>query len=148
MREVRRAELVEEPEVRRAEPAPPEEGPVEVASDATASSAQHPNSVTQPEESGNVAETTETTSRKTKRTEPEAKTIKPRAKRKDQTVVSKRRAYERAYPPQPNPESDGPPSFGRGRVRARFVGVTEDGSWMLALPSNKIIVVPPPPAYR
>ena len=147
MREVRRAEPVEEPEVRRAEPAPPEEGPVEVAPDATASS-QAPNSVTQPEENGNVAETAETTSRKTKQTEVEPKAVKPPVKRKEQTAISKRRAYERAYPPQPNPELEGPPPSGRGRVRARFVGVTEDGNWMLALPSNKIIVVPPPPAYR
>ncbi|HWM26542.1 MAG TPA: protein kinase [Chthoniobacterales bacterium] len=145
MREVRRAELVEEPEVRRAEPAPPEEGPAEVASDTTASSDPQPSSVTQSEESGNVAETAETTSRKEKRTDPEPKAVKPRAKKTERTATSRRRAGPRTYPPQPNPELEAPPM---PRVRARFVGVTPEGNWMLELPSNKIIVVPPPPTYR
>ncbi|HEV2840937.1 MAG TPA: protein kinase [Chthoniobacterales bacterium] len=144
MREVRRAELVEEPEVRRAEPAPPEEGPAEVAPDTTASSDQQSNSVTQPEERGNIAETAEKPSRKVKRTEPEPKAARPRAKKTARTATS-RRAEARTYPPQPMPELDAPPM---PRVRARFVGVTADGNWMLELPSNKIIVVPPPPPYR
>ena len=33
----------------------------------------------------------------------------------------------------------------RGVARARFVGTTPDGMWMLALPSHEIVVVPPPP---
>ena len=33
----------------------------------------------------------------------------------------------------------------KGRVRARFIGVTADGNWMLALPKDKIVIVPPPP---
>ena len=143
MREVRRAELVEEPEVRRAEPAPPEEGPAEVVTDTTASSDQQSNFATQPEESGNVAGTTETASRKVKRTEPEPKAIKPRAKKTERIATTRRRSETRAYPPQPMVEFEG-----RGSVRARFVGVTADGNWMLALPSNKIIIVPPPPTYR
>lgn len=145
MREVRRAELVEEPEVRRAEPAPPEEGPVEDAPNTTASSDQPPNAVTQPEESGNLAETAETTSRKVKRTDPKPKAVKPRAKKTERTVTSTRRVETRTYPPQPMPEFGAPPM---PRVRARFVGVTADGNWMLELPSNKIIVVPPPPTSR
>ena len=35
----------------------------------------------------------------------------------------------------------------RGVARARFVGTTPDGMWMLALPSHEIVVVPPPPGY-
>lgn len=31
-----------------------------------------------------------------------------------------------------------------GMVHARFVGTTPDGQWMLALPSHKIMIVPPP----
>lgn len=145
MREVRRAELVEEPEVRRAEPAPPEEGPVEDAPNATASSDQQPISAMQPEESGNPAETAEAPSLKVKRTDPEPKAVKPRAKKTERTATSRRRVETRTYPPQPMPESGAPPL---PRVRARFVGVTAEGNWMLELPSNKIIVVPPPPAYR
>jgi hypothetical protein len=33
----------------------------------------------------------------------------------------------------------------RGRVKARFIGVTADGNWMLSLPKDKIVIVPPPP---
>ena len=32
-----------------------------------------------------------------------------------------------------------------GMVHARLVGTTRDGQWMLALPSRKIMIVPPPP---
>ncbi|MEP6685379.1 MAG: protein kinase [Verrucomicrobiota bacterium] len=35
----------------------------------------------------------------------------------------------------------------RGVKRARFVGTTPDGRWMLELPSNRIVVVPPPPGF-
>lgn len=145
MHEVRRAELIEEPEVRRAEPAPPEEGPDEVATDTTASSDQQSNSVTQPEESGNVAEAAKTPSRKVKRTDPEPKAVKRRAKKTERSATTRRRTETRAYPPQPMVEFEGP---AMPRVRARFVGETADGNWMLELPSNKIIVVPPPPTYR
>jgi serine/threonine protein kinase len=54
MREVRRAELLEEPEVRRAEPAPPEEGPVDVAPETSPSSTQPPKSVTRTEKRRDV----------------------------------------------------------------------------------------------
>jgi len=148
MREVRRGELVKEPEVRRAEPAPPEEGPDAAAPETTVSSERQPDAVAQPAESGTVAETAEATSPKAKRTDPEPKAVKQRAKKTERNVTSKRQAYERKYPPQPMPDFAGPAPFGRGSVRARFVGVTADGNWMLALPSNKIIVVPPPPSYR
>jgi serine/threonine-protein kinase len=145
MREVRRAELVEEPEVRRAEPAPPEEGPIEDAPNTMASSDQQPDSVAQPEESGNPAEAAETTSRKVKRTDSEPTAVKPRTKKTERTATPRRRAGPRTYPPQPHPELEAP---SMPRVRARFVGVTPEGNWMLELPSNKIIVVPPPPTYR
>jgi hypothetical protein len=36
----------------------------------------------------------------------------------------------------------------RGVVRARFVGTTPDGQWLMALPSNRIVVVPPPPGFE
>lgn len=39
----------------------------------------------------------------------------------------------------------GLPQLTRGRTRARFIGVTADGNWMFALPSKKIVIVPPPP---
>jgi serine/threonine protein kinase len=34
-----------------------------------------------------------------------------------------------------------------GVVHARFIGTTSDGQWMLALPSKRIMVVPPPPDF-
>jgi hypothetical protein len=54
---------------------------------------------------------------------------------------------ERRVPVTMNPEDAEPPlrPLPRGQVRARFIGVTPDGQWMLSLPSKKIVVVPPPP---
>jgi serine/threonine protein kinase len=149
MREVRRAQPAE-PEVRRAEPAPPEEGPADVAPDTTASSGQHTNSMAQTDESREVeAETAETTSRTLERTDSEPKvSAKSRAKKSERTTKSKRQADEKIYMPQPMSEFEGPrPPLPRGSVRARFVGVTADGRWMLELPSNKIVLVPRPPSY-
>jgi hypothetical protein len=143
MREVRRAEPAE-PEVRRAEPAPPEEGPADVAPGTTASSGQQTSSK---KETRDVeAETAETTSRTVKRTDSEPKiSAKSRAGKTERIANSKRRADEKIYLPQPTSEFEGPmPPLPRGSVRARFVGVTADGRWMLALPSNKIVIVPPP----
>jgi serine/threonine protein kinase len=34
-----------------------------------------------------------------------------------------------------------------GAVHARFVGTTPDGKWLLALPSHKVLAVPPPPDF-
>ena len=147
--EVRRAEPAE-PEVRRAEPAPPEEGPANVAPDTTTSSSQQTNSKAPTEERGDVeAETSETTSRTEKGTDSEAKVeTKSRAKKSERPAKSKRQTDEKIYEQQPMPEFAGPmPPVPRGSVRARFVGVTADGKWMLALPSNKIVIVPPPPSY-
>lgn len=112
------------PEVRRAEPAPPAEGPEEVGPDAALESERIVKSEAKIETKAPA------------KTERLAKT--KRASKKD----SERRVpmaieSEEAYPPmRPLP---------RGQVRARFIGVTPDGQWMLSLPSKKIVVVPPPP---
>jgi|GEM_PF-853401 len=153
MREVRRAEPAEdEPEVRRAEPAPPEEGPAPAAPEmVTASPPQQTDSVAQTEQSRDAeAELAETT---VKRIEPEPRVAsKPPVKKTERPAKPKRQVNksQRTYPPQPLGEFEGPPPppSPRGRVRARFVGVTADGRWMLELPSNKIIIVPPPPSSR
>jgi serine/threonine protein kinase len=34
-----------------------------------------------------------------------------------------------------------------GAVHARFIGTTPDGKWLLALPSHKVLAVPPPPDF-
>jgi hypothetical protein len=48
--------------------------------------------------------------------------------------------------PEPPNESE---TFARplraGSVRAAFLGVTPDGSWILRLPSGRIAIVAPPP---
>lgn len=91
MREVRRAELIEEPEVRRAEPAPPEEGPDDVASETATSSRQPSNSVRRTEKSRDV-----------KRTESEPKvSATPGAIKKEPAAKPKRQAPETIYLPTP-----------------------------------------------
>jgi serine/threonine protein kinase len=107
------------PEVRRAEPAPPAEGPEEVA----------------------PAPTPVTTEKKV------ATTTKPK---KERAKKPKRGPAEeiitRAEPADDEEVAEtAPAQLPRGRIRARFIGVTADGNWMFSLPSKKIVIVPPPP---
>jgi eukaryotic-like serine/threonine-protein kinase len=153
MREVRRAEPAEdEPQVRRAEPAPPEEGPATAAPEiVTSAPPQQTDSLAQTEESRDAEP--EPAGTTVKRIEPEPRVAsKPPIKKTERPAKPKRQVNKskRTYPPQPLGEFEGPPPppSPRGRVRARFVGVTADGRWMLELPSNKIIIVPPPPSQR
>ena len=141
MHEVRRAEPAE-PDVRRAEPAPPEEGPDADAPETTASSKPQTDFPAQIAESRDVeTETGENTSRSDSGPKVAAR---PRA-RSERPAKPKRWMDQRSYPPQPMPELAGAlPRLPRRSVRARFLGVTPDGRWMLALPSNKIVIVPPP----
>jgi len=109
------------PEVRRAEPAPPAEGPEQVAPT--------------------------TTEKKVVTTAPKPK--KERAKKPKRDLDEE--AIPRAVPvdddeesiaeTRPQPQLPGE----HGRTRARFIGVTADGNWMFSLPSKKIVIVPPPP---
>jgi hypothetical protein len=142
MREVRRAEPAE-PEVRRAEPAPPEEGPDADAQETTPSSDPKTDFPAQTAESRDVeTETAENASR----TDSEPKVAaRPRAK-SGRRAKPKRWMDQRSYPPQPMPELTGPSPRRSGR--ARFLGVTPDGRWMLELPSNEIVIVPPPSPRR
>jgi serine/threonine-protein kinase len=106
------------PEVRRAEPAAPAEGPEEVMA-AT------------PEDIAGETVAPVPTSRSKK--ERLAKT--KRDEERPQFVITDD-PDEAQQPTQKSP---------KGRVRARFIGVTADGNWMLALPKDKIVIVPPPP---
>ena len=91
MHEVRRAELIEEPEVRRAAPAPPEEGPVDVAPETSPSSRQPSKSVTRTEKSRDV-----------KRTDSEPKvSATPGEKKREPAPKPKRQANEIIYLPVP-----------------------------------------------
>ena len=114
MREVRRAEPAgDEPEVRRAEPPPPDEGPESAAAETTASDL----------ESRAPAKST--------------------AKKPERAARPKRPSRnEKPFWP-PTSESDEAMTELRQK-RARFIGVTPEGWWMLELPSKKIVVVPPP----
>jgi serine/threonine-protein kinase len=150
MREVRRGELVEGPEVRRAEPLPPEEGPENSIPETTASTSQQPDPVTKPEQSRDVEpEKAKTPAPSVKQSDPKPKVAaKSRAKKTPEPAKSKRQAGPRLYLPQPMDESEGRKPLPPGMARARFVGVTPEGDWMLELPSNKIVIVPPPPSRR
>jgi serine/threonine protein kinase len=91
MREVRRGELVEEPEVRRAEPAPPEEGADDVAAETSPSSRQPSKPVRRTEKRRDV-----------KRTEAEPQvSATPAAIKREPTPKPKRQASEIIYLPVP-----------------------------------------------
>jgi eukaryotic-like serine/threonine-protein kinase len=105
------------PEVRRAEPAPPSEGPEDAA---VASSRIEKPKDAEPK-----------VSRKSR----SKKSQKSPHKSQDEMEIDEAER-EASMPPVP-----------RGSMRAKFVGVTADGQWMLMLPSHKVVVVPPPRSY-
>jgi hypothetical protein len=105
------------PEVRRAEPATPAEGPDE-----------------------EVAPTTE---QKVATTKVRPKKEQTRTPQRD----GEEEAIPRAEPVEGDEQvAQAPmPQLPRNRTRAKFIGVTADGNWMFSLPSKKIVIVPPPP---
>src|SRR2546423_767406 len=106
------------PEVRRAEPAAPAEGPAEVA----------------PAPEKKVEPTTKVRKERARNPKPapDEESI-PRAVPAD--------GDEEVVPSQAPQVQQLP----RGRTRAKFIGVTADGNWMFSLPNKKIVIVPPPP---
>jgi serine/threonine-protein kinase len=118
MHEVRRAEPADgDPESTRAEPASPAAGPESEASQTTAT-----------ESEPRVAE-------------------KSPAKKTESVAKPKRQAEKKIYPRERISESERTrPRSRAGSQRARLVGVTPEGWWILQAPSGRIIVVPPPPS--
>jgi serine/threonine-protein kinase len=109
------------PEVRRAEPAPPAEGPEEVAP--------------APEQKVTTMTATKKERAKKPKVASDEESI-PRA-----TPVD----GDEEVTPSQAPQLPQLPQLPRGRTRAKFIGVTADGNWMFSLPNKKIVVVPPPP---
>ena len=109
------------PEVRRAEPAAPAEGPEEEVALQSA------------EEAGETVVPVPTARTKKERLA-KTKRDSERDPRQEFVIVDETEQVEQ--PKQKLP---------KGRVRARFIGVTADGNWMLSLPKDKIVIVPPPP---
>jgi len=117
MHEVRRAELADgDPEATRTEPASPAVGPESAASQTTATDSEP-----------RVAEKSST-------------------KKNESVAKPKRQAEKKTYPRERISDSERTrPRFPARTRRARLVGVTPEGWWMLQSPSGRIIVVPPPP---
>ena len=106
------------PEVRRAEPAPPAEGPEEVA----------------PAPETKVAPSAIARKERARKPKPAADEESiPRAEPAD---------GDEEVTPSEAPRVQQLP---RGRARAKFIGVTADGNWMFSLPNKKIVIVPAPP---
>jgi serine/threonine protein kinase len=109
------------PEVRRAEPPSPAQGPDEET-----------NAETEKKFASNSKPKKEH-ARKPKRE------TKEKADTEDETIPRS----------EPGPDQEvadaSLPELPKGRTRARFIGVTADGNWMFSLPSKKIVIVPPPP---
>jgi hypothetical protein len=104
------------PEVRRAQPAAPGEGPEEEVAPAS-------------------TEKKVVTSTKPKK----QRVTKPKREPVEEEIA-------RAEPAEENEQAEATmPQMAKGRTRARFIGVTADGNWMFSLPSKKIVIVPPPP---
>jgi hypothetical protein len=145
------------PEVRRAEPAPPAEGPAEVAADdASATSQQRTNSTAQittnrsvEDESGSAASSEPSDTPRARKAAP---AVASKAREKKATSIAKARKESKrrvlvAEPANEDEFADAPP-IRSGSVRAKFIGMTPDGRMMLALPSREVVIVPPPPGYR
>jgi serine/threonine-protein kinase len=141
LHEVRRAQPAE-PEVRPAEPAPPEEGPADI----TVAAQGQTNPAPQTEEV--KTEPPAPAAKSAKRPDADKKiSAKSRTKKTEREAKLRGNSDRSVYVTKTAPDSEnGMPRLPSGSVRARFVGVTADGRWMLALPSRKVIVVPPPPS--
>jgi eukaryotic-like serine/threonine-protein kinase len=115
------------PEVRRAVPIAPGEGPENEV--ATNSEEQTDRDATRSMRSEQQIESarpkTERIAKAKRATEKETRRVR---------VVDEAMETEAAMPRTPD-----------GRIRARFIGVTPEGDWMFALPSKKIVILPPPP---
>ena len=133
--EVRRAKPAE-PEVRRGEPAPPAEG-IDSTPDGSVSSTL--------EGQASAESGAENISPATKHDEVKPKiTSKSRSKSRRYAKPRQWRS-ETIYAPRPTDELDEPaPRMQRGNLRARFVGVTPEGMWIMRLPSGRVVLVPPP----
>jgi hypothetical protein len=68
------------------------------------------------------------------------------AKKTEQAAKPKRQVERKKYPREQFSESERTRPRFPGARRARFVGVTPEGWWMLQSPSGRIFVVPPPPS--
>jgi serine/threonine-protein kinase len=112
------------PEVRRAEPAPPAEGPAEGPEEEEVVVATNEEEIVVP------APSSSTKKERLAKTKRESK----KDARPQFRIAEEGDEVDRTAPPLP-----------KGRVRARFIGVTADGNWMLSLPKDKIVIVPPPP---
>jgi len=115
-------------EVRRAEPAPPAEAPEEEV--ATTEKITEPSA---PNAALSAERRTENSPAKIERTARARKESEKDSTRRIRVVDE---AQEAQVPIPRTPD---------GKVRARFIGVTPEGDWMFALPSKKIVVLPPPP---
>ena len=139
------------PEVRRAEPAPPAEGPDEDASDNSEESEQPANSTAQittnrnvEEEAGAAAMEQPPSSLRPRNAAP---SVASRAREKKKSRKEPNRRVLAAEPANVDEFEDAPP-VRSGSVRAKFIGMTPDGRMMLALPSREVVIVPAPPGYR
>src|SRR5438270_4438486 len=103
------------PEVRRAEPGPPSEGPEEAAALST-----------------HTEEPKVATKLRPKKNETVAKSLRKSKQEAEIDEAEREDDPEASIPPVP-----------RGSIRAKFVGVTADGQWIMKLPSGKVVVVPP-----
>ncbi len=106
------------PEVRRAEPATPAEGPEQVAPEKKVATT--------------AAKPKKERAKNSKREGNEELILRAVPVDDDREAIAD------------GPEQPQLPNT-RDRTRARFIGVTADGNWMFSLPSKKIVIVPPPP---
>ena len=139
------------PEVRRAEPVPPAEGPDEVAPDDEAASEQPANSTAQTtttrgvEDEAGTAAIEQPPSTLRPRNAPPSVASNAREKKKPRKQPNRRVL---AAEPADVDEFDDAPALRSGSIRAKFIGMTPDGRMMLALPSREVVIVPPPPGHR
>jgi hypothetical protein len=77
-----------------------------------------------------------------------AKSVTSQAEHKPKAVAAKRASSSKHARDESSDErgrDDGMPPLAVGSMRAKFVGTTPEGKWILALPNSQTVVVPPPP---
>jgi len=134
------------PAIPRAEPILPPEPPRVASAERTAMPA-----APAPEQAAPPSSTSQPTSRPEEATKSTVAKSAPSSSKSDvkpKTVAAKRVSKSKTSRDSSGLDADNMPPLAVGSKRARFVGTTPEGNWILQLPNSETVVLPPAPISK